>query len=210
MLKHLIQKGYVNVNKLLLENYHNFGLNELEFVILMKLFEMLKNNQVTISVSSLAKKTSLSLNECSNVLNGLVNRGLVTLDLETTKQGKTKESFNLDECIKFIENHFLSEMKSKEISENHDEIKDIIELIEQTFKRQLTPLELHVIVDWSQKGETLEDVQKALALAVGASKLNIKYVDSCLAAIKRNDNTETVVLDEAQSKILNDFYRKIK
>ena len=49
MLKYLIQKGYVNVNKLLLENYHNFGLSELEFVVLLKLFEMLKNNQVTIS-----------------------------------------------------------------------------------------------------------------------------------------------------------------
>ena len=43
MLKYLIQKGYVNVNKLLLENYHNFGLSELEFVVLLKLFEMLKN-----------------------------------------------------------------------------------------------------------------------------------------------------------------------
>lgn len=210
MFKHLIQKGYVNVNKLLLENYHNFGLNELEFVILLKLFEMLKNNQVTISVSALAKKTSMSLNECSNVLNGLFNRGLVTLDLETTKQGKTKESFNLDECIKFIENYFYNEMKSKEITDNQDEIKLIIELMEQTLKRQLTPLELQVVVEWSQKGETKEDIQKALALAVGAGKLNIKYIDSCLAAIKRKDTNEDVVLDEAQSKILNDFYRKIK
>ena len=41
MLKHLIQKGYVNVNKLLLENYHHFGLNELEFVVLLKLFEII-------------------------------------------------------------------------------------------------------------------------------------------------------------------------
>ena len=73
----------VNVNKLLLENYNNFGLNELEFVILLKLFEMLKNNQVTISVSQLSKKTSLSVHECSNVLNSLFNRGLLTIDLET-------------------------------------------------------------------------------------------------------------------------------
>ena len=129
MLKHLIQKGYVNVNKLLLENYHHFGLNELEFVVLLKLFEMLKNNQVTISVSQLAKRTSMSLNECSNVLNGLFNRGLVTIDLEVTKQGKTKESFNLDECIKFIENYFLNEMKSKEIDDNQEEIKQITSIL---------------------------------------------------------------------------------
>ena len=126
MLKYLIQKGYVNVNKLLLENYHNFGLSELEFVVLLKLFEMLKNNQATISVTTLAKRMSMSLTECSNVLNGLFNRGLVSLDLETTKQGKTKESFNLNECIKFIEDYFYNEMRSKEAEENQDEIKEII------------------------------------------------------------------------------------
>ena len=209
MLKYLIQKGYVNVNKLLLENYHNFGLNEQEFVILLKLFEMLKNNQVTISVSGLAKKTSMSLNECSNVLNGLFNRGLVTLDLETTKQGKTKESFDLNECMKYIENYFINEMKSSEVKENETEIKQIIDLLEETLKRPLTPLELQYAVEWNSKKEELDSIKKALALATSASKLNIKYIDSCLAAIK-DKNNDGVVLGEAQSKILNDFYRKIK
>lgn len=210
MLKHLIQKGYVNVNKLLLENYHNFGLNELEFVVLLKLFEMLKNNQVTISPAALAKKTSMSLNECSNVLNGLFNRGLVTIDLETTKQGKTKESFNLDECIKFIENHFLNEIKSNEINDNQEQIKQIIDLLEETFKRQLSPVELQMVIEWSQKDESLQNIKQALALAVGTGKVNIKYIDACLAAIKSKEVGDEVVLDEAQSKILNDFYRKLK
>ena len=209
MLKYLIQKGYVNVNKLFLENYSNFGLNELELVVLLKLFEMLKNNQVTISVSSLAKKTSLSTTECSNVLNGLFNRGLVSIDLENTKQGKTKESFNLDECIKFIEGYFRNEMKSKNISENEDKFSQITNLVEQTFKRGLTPLELQIIVEWGQNGETVQNIQKALAMSVSAGKANLKYVDSCLVAIK-SKASDDVVLDEEKTKILNDFYRKIK
>ena len=209
MLKFLIQKGYVNVNKLLLENYHNFGLNEQEVVVLLKLFEMLKNNQVTISASGLAKKTSMSLNDCSNVLNGLFNRGLVTLDLETTKQGKTKESFNLNECMNYIQNYFINEMKSLEVKDNETEIKQIIELLEETLKRPLTPLELQYAVEWHGREEDLNAIKKALALATTANKLNIKYIDSCLAAIKEKDNLD-VVLDEAKSKILNDFYRKIK
>lgn len=208
MLKFLIQKGYVNVNKLLLENYHNFGLNEQEVVILLKLFEMLKNNQVTISVSSLAKKTSMSLNECSNVLNGLFNRGLVNLDLEMTKQGKTKESFNLDECMNYIQNYFINEMKATEVKDNETEIKQIIDILEETLKRPLTPLELQYAVEWNGRGEGLDSIKKALALATSASKLNIKYIDSCLAAIKNKD--DDMVLGEAQSKILNDFFRKIK
>ena len=152
----------------------------------------------------------MSVNECSNVLNGLFNRGLVSLDLETTKQGKTKESFNLDECIKYIENFFYNEMKNKEINDNQDEIKQIIEMLEDTFKRQLTPLELQVVVEWSQSGETVDSVKKAVALAVGAKILNIKYIDSCLRAIKSKQSEDEVVLSDEQSKILNDFYRKLK
>lgn len=209
MLKYLIQKGYVNVNKLLLENYSNFGLSELELVVLLKLFEMLKNNQVTISVTSLAKKMSLTPTECSNVLNGLFNRGLVTIDLESTKQGKTKESFNLDECIKFIENYFSNEMKNKMIAENETILTEITSLVEQTFKRSLTPLELQIIVDWVQNGETALNIQKALAMAISSGKTSLKYVDSCLAAINK-DTSDEVILDEEKSKLLNDFYRKIR
>ena len=210
MLKYLIQKGYVNVNKLLLENYHHFGFSELEFVVLLKLFEMLKNKQVTISVSQLSKKMSMSITDCSNVLNSLFNRGLVTIDLETTKQGKTKESFNLDECIKFIETYFMNEIKSEELTNSQDEIQEVISLLEESFKRQLTPNELQMVVEWIQKGESIQNIKQALALAVGASKMNIKYIDSCLAAIKSKNASNEVVLDEAQSKILNDFYRKLK
>lgn len=209
MLKFLIQKGYVNVNKLLLENYPSFGLNELELVVLLKLFEMLKNNQLTISVSQLAKKTALSTSDCSNVLNGLFNRGLVTIDLENTRQGKTKELFNLDECIKFIESYFLNEMKSKLLYENEKNLSEITSLVEQTFKRSLTPLELQIIVEWGQNGESPQNIKQALAMAISNGKTSLKYVDTCLIALKSKKDEE-VILDEEKSKLLNDFYRKLR
>ena len=114
MLNFLIKKGYVNVSKLLLENYPSLGLSEQELIIILKLFEMLKNNQVTISVNSLSKKTSMSFNECSNVLNGLFNRGLISINTEFSKQGKAKESFNLDDFIKYLENYFLAEINNSQ------------------------------------------------------------------------------------------------
>jgi predicted transcriptional regulator len=108
---------------------------------------MLKNNQATISVTTLAKRMSMSLTECSNVLNGLFNRGLVSLDLETTKQGKTKESFNLNECIKFIEDYFYNEMRSKEAEENQDEIKqNCLQILEKfNVREHLFASELDVL-----------------------------------------------------------------
>ena len=46
-------------------------------------------------------------------------------------------------------------------------------------------------------------------MAVSAGKTSLKYVDSCLVALK-NKATSEVVLDEEKTKILSDFYRKIK
>ena len=95
------------------------------------------------------------------------------------------------------------------ISENEDNLSEITNLVEQTFKRSLTPLELQIIVEWGQSGETLQNIQKALAMAVSSGKSSLKYVDTCLAAIKSKEE-DSVVLDEEKSKLLNDFYRKIK
>lgn len=210
MLKYLIQKGYVNVSKMLLENYPALGLSEQELIIILKLFEMLKNNQVMISVNGLSKKTSMSFNECSNVLNGLFNRGLISINLEYNKQGKAKESFNLDEFIKHLEQFFVKEQHDILASNNEAMTKNFVSMVEETFKRSLTPLELEIILDWSANGENPISVQQALAMATSANKLNIKYVDSCLVAINKKKDKDEVVLNENQSKILNDFYRNIK
>ena len=209
MLKYLIKKGYVNVNKVLLENYLALKINETELVVIMKLFEMLKNNQVTVTETQLAKKTSLSVGECAKVLTGLFDRGLISINLEYTKQGKTKESFNLDELINRLNEIFIEEKRANEVIANENIIKDFVSLLEQAFKRSLTNLELDIIVDWVNNGETLADVQKALALAIKAGKMNIRYIDSCLVAIHKKSQ-ETIALDEEKSKILADFYRKIK
>ena len=209
MLNFLIKKGYVNVSKLLLENYPSLGLSEQELIIILKLFEMLKNNQVTISVNSLSKKTSMSFNECSNVLNGLFNRGLISINTEFSKQGKAKESFNLDDFIKYLENYFLAEINNSQKAICEEDSKVFVSLVEETFKRQLTPLELQIIIDWASNGEKAINIQQALAMATSANKLNIKYVDAWLVAINKKPENE-VILNENQTKILNDFYRNIK
>ena len=100
-------------------------------------------------------------------------------------------------------------MKSKMLEDNSDNLNEITSLVEQTFKRSLTPLELQIIVEWGQSGETPQNIQKALAMAISSGKTSLKYVDTCLVAIKNKEN-ETVVLDEEKSKLLNDFYRKIR
>lgn len=208
MLKYLIQHGYVNLGKLLLELYPALDLNEKEMVILLKLCEMLKNNQATISTANLSKKTSMNVDECSDVLNGLFNRGLVTLNLEYTKQGKSRESFNLDEFFRYLEGYFQKQITDCVVSENENYISEIKLLLEDAFHRILTPIELQMIVEWANRGEAIGKIKKALGIAISNKKLNINYVDACLAHL--DDEKEGKGLSEADSKLIYDLCRKMK
>jgi len=209
MLKYMIQKGYVNVSKVLLSIYPQIGVSEQEVVVILKLFEMLKNNQLSISVSELSKKMAIDQNELSNILASLFNKDLLTLVVNYTKEGKAKESFNLDNLILRIEAYFESDLKTQEEKTNQNVAKKAISLVEETFKRSLTNFEVEMILSWVKEGETIDRIRKGLALAVKASKLNIKYVDKCIASLNNLEDSE-YVLDDNKSKLLADFYRNFK
>ena len=207
MLKYLISKGYVNVPKIILSIYPKLNMTEEEVVVVLKLFEMLKNNQLSISVSELSKKMSMDQNALSNILASLYNKDLLSLNINYTKDGKTKEMFNLDNLISKLNELFTEDIKASSIKENESLAKQLIGLVEDAFKKSLSSFELEMILEWAKEGETVDRVRRALALATSENKLNIKYVDGCLA---RLDDKETYNLDDNKSKLLADFYRNIK
>jgi len=172
----------------------------------LKLFEMLKNKKVSLSLNELANRTTMSKEECSNILNGLLNKGVITISEEKIN-GKMKEVFNLDDFIKQIEEFFESKIRLEKTKENESQTKKNIGLVEETFGRPLTPLELQFVNDWTISGEAEENIRKALAKAYSAKKLNIRYVDQCL--VRLSETKDEPILDEKTSKILEDIYRKI-
>lgn len=208
MLKYLIKNGYVNVNKFMLENYPKFELNEVDVVIVLKLFEMLKLNQLSISVSQLAKKTSLSNDQCANALSGLFNRGLITINLEYNKNGKAKEAFNLDEMIDYIEKFINEENKKNQLQKNENAIKKMISICEDTFSRELNATELDFVINWTNENYDIEKVKKALDIASQKNIQNIKYVDQILLRLNQVDSQ--VDVGEKQTQLLDDFFRNIK
>jgi len=210
MLKYMIQKGYVNVSKIILSIYPELGLQEDEVVVVLKLFEMLKNNQVTISVSELSKKMAMEQTTLSNVLASLFNKDLLTLNITYSKEGKAKESFSLDNLIDKMSNHFNEDIKVKEEKNNQQWMKQVVSLVEESFKRSLSNLDIEMINSWAKEGESIDHIRQALAISLKNGKTSIKYVDACLANLDKKENESEYVLDDNKSKLLADFYRNIK
>ncbi len=206
MLQYMIKKGYVDVNKLVLENNIKLNLLPEETLLVLNLIDLYKTNQITLSVNSLAKKNNVTSDNVSNTLNSLLNKGLVTLNIEYTKTGKAKEVFNLDELINTLEKMMLEEIKNEKISTSENFIKEVIELTEKSFNKSLTPYEIDTVLSWVESGETIEKIKKGIDIALSKKITNLRYVDKII--LGSNDDSNKV--NEEQSKVLDDIFRNLK
>lgn len=207
MLKYMIKKDYVNITKILLENYQKININEKELVMLLNLIEQFKVDQLNISNSTLAKKLNISVNDCNSILNSLLNKGIITLSIEYTKTGKAKEVISIDEFIILIEKTINDEIKNQTIQSSENKVKEIIDLCEKAFNKTLTPYELDIVISWVESNETIQTIKTALDISMVKKATNLRYVDKVLLATK-NTNNEKV--DEDKSKVLDDLFRNIK
>ncbi len=206
MFGYMMKLGYVDMNKLILDRYSKLNLSSTETLLLLNLIELYKSNNTTLSVTSLAKKVNVTTDVCSSSLNGLLNKGLVTLNIEYTKSGKAKEVFNLDDLISTIEKMFLEEIKADKLAKSENIIKEVIDLVEVSFNKTLTPFEIEIVMKWVEAGETLNVIKKAVDIASSKNNSNIKYVDKIVLNTKKTDE----IVDEKQSKVLDDIFRSLK
>ncbi len=206
MLKHIIKKGYVDSNKIILDNHIKLNLSAEEIFVIINLIELYKTNQSNLSVSSLAKKMNITTDICSSALNGLLNKGYITLNIEYTKSGKAKEVFSIDEFVLVLEKMFLEDIKQDKIVKSENLIKDVIELTEKSFNKTLTPYEIDIVLAWIESNETINSIKKGIDIAISKNITNLRYVDKIILASK-NQSEEN---NEKESKALDDIFRNLK
>lgn len=207
MLKYMIKKGFVDINKLILDIYPKMNLTEQEVIIVLNLVELYKNNQSSLAVSTLSKKVNMTNETCSDSLSGLLNKGYITLDIEYTKSGKAKEVFHIDDLINVISKMMNDEVKTQKINESENLIKDIIDMLENSLNKALTPYELDLVLTWVDSGESIDTIRKSLDIAVSKNISNLKYIDKIILGSKNNVNEE---IDEENSKVLDDIFRNLR
>ncbi len=203
----MIKKDYININKILIEYYQKLELTEQEFVLILNLIEFFKSDQLNISNNNLAKKMNMQTNDCNVVLNSLLNKGLITLNIEYTKTGKAKEVICIDEFITTIEKLILNNIKEETIHNSENKVKEIIDLCEKTLNKTLSPYELDIVISWIETNETIPTIKNALDIAIQKKATTLRYVDKIILSSK-NDKEEKV--DENKSKVLDDLFRNIK
>ncbi|MBU1144846.1 MAG: DnaD domain protein [Firmicutes bacterium] len=211
LAKKLIEDDILDFQKMMFKNYKFIGLSEIEAFIIIELHNQMRQGNTFLNPSKIIKNITISKDELLTILDSLIKKGYLSIQLKKTKSGKDTEIFFLDGTIqkillyyqKVIKDEIINQPKKYETNE-----EELVDMIESQFQKLLTPLEIEIIQKWlSEDHFEMLEIKKALLDAIKANKYSISYVDSIL--IKRRaklKKSSDVVYNPEKSEALKAFF----
>lgn len=184
----MINSGLIDFKKIMLDKYSAIGLDEVDCVLLIKIYEGMKNGYTHLDVDRISKKMSISSDELSERIVKLVNDDFISIEMEDMK---SPETISLDSLF-----HKLAySLESKEVKNNKNElsdtVKDVAGFIERELNKILSPSELQVIRRWFYDYKyTKDEVLSEVLNAMKYKNRGINYIDSSLYR-KHHEVTKT-------------------
>lgn len=209
IIKKLIEEEILDFDKLLKTTYREIGLNEIEVFFLMEL-NSLKNKGITsITPDIITDNLSIDHFQATDLLDSMMQREYLSFEIKENEEGKTTESFSLDQTIlKLIEyyKHKIEEDIIKTDSSPQADEGEIAEILEVQLQRQLKPLEVEVIIKWvTEYNYDISAIKSAIIESVKAGKTSISYIDGILLKAQNKKEDKVTVTNRKKSKILKEF-----
>lgn len=192
MNKRQLQQRPVVIRKELLDHYNELGINETELVILIKLLYAAETSNKQPPIESLQQGTSLEARQITAVIQNLIQRDLLSLEVHKNEEGKFTEYMDLEQFYEKLSQ--ILEQETIAIQNDTDELafNTLFQQIEQAFGRPLSPYEMETLNQWIDVDQhDLTVIQAALDEAMSQDKLNFKYLDGILLNWKKH-NVKTI------------------
>lgn len=194
----LIKSNLIDFNKVLLDNYSKLNINETECLVLYHVHQLLKKNS-HLDLSELTSKMTLSDNEISEVILGLVNKGFISIQLNDGL-----EEYSLDDTYRILGYLFETSEQNELSNATAIEMKKTIASIEQKFKRIVSPMDITVIKKWFYDYKyDISIINEEIEKASKKKTASVNMVDRALFSRTR-DNT----IDEETLEALEQFKKK--
>ena len=202
----LLKNNIIDFDKLMLEKYYLLGLSETDTIILIKLNNLLKHGEQSLSLNSVVPFMSIDEKECSERIVKLVQSGFIALEMTTVK---SKETFNLDETYKKLSLILSGEDNAKENDEKKELLKQTISLLEKELKKILSPIEKEIVNKWFYEYQyDFSDIDEAILDALKYKNRGIQYIDRSL--FKKHTKKEEVKENSEIQDLFNQVYAKRK
>lgn len=193
----LIRSNVISLNEVLIQNYKNIGLDEIDMTILVLLNLQKLNQDNALSTNSLAEKMTLNENEISERILSLLQKGYLELIIDDVT---SQEKFSLDPVIEKI-SALLSEEPKQET--NQEMVQKVVEYCQKIYQRILSVEELKIVHMWVDDNYSYEEISEAVFDSLKAKKTQIKYADAILVNRHQNMNREKVDVDPDIKEVLN-------
>lgn len=197
----LIKSKTISFNETLIKNYVKLNLNEVEAMILMILYNQQDEGNSYLSVKALKNKVSISIEDLSNYVMLLVQKGMIEILID--EEGK--ETFNLNQIIEKL-GEILNNNKVEEYDKSFI-VSEIISFIEKIYVKPLTSADLLIINDWIDHNYDFEDIKRAVIQSTHVQKQSLKYVDAILVN-KQNNRRTNVEADPKIKELIDSIYVK--
>lgn len=200
----LIKAKTIDFTQVLIKHYKAIGLNETTAVIVAKLYYLADENDNFLELDKLAKEVTINIEELSDLVIDLVNKGYIELTLDNNG----KETFTLDGVIEKL-GVVLDKGSSDELlNERKEKLSLIVSYVETTFSRICSAADLIIINAWLDNNYDYEDIKSAVFRAFQLGKYNLKYADAILASKASHQAKPEIKVDEELKALLDGAYVK--
>lgn len=171
----MLEKKVISFEKLMMHTFKELKLSFEEVVALIKLYDLLEKKVSLIKPTLFSKMLGLSVKDAEKLLNGLIEKGFLAFTL-SEENGLTSEQFNLD----FLISSALAvlEKESDHLVANLED--GLIQFIEESFLRPMTPDELESLGQLLASGTSIEAIKKATLESIGSPYPGIKTIQKHL------------------------------
>ena len=198
----LIKAKTISFTEEIITHYKELNLTETEAIVLIFLFRKLDDQDNILSTSALTKKMTLSEDELSNLVVGLVQKGFIEISME-----EGVESFELDGVYEALA-AVLNQENTTAFIDRQDMLSQIVLYVETNYAKPCAPADLMIINSWLDLGYSYNEIKTAVLDSLKAKKLHLKYADAILANHKTQSKRTMVEYDEDIKKMLDAMYVK--
>ncbi|MBO0958186.1 DnaD domain-containing protein [Neobacillus sp. MM2021_6] len=182
-----LEEGNITIPSMLLSEYRNLNLNEIELVLLLNILAFIEKGNEFPTPEELSARMTVSVLECNEMLRRLIQRGFIEIMDQYSNEGIRFEKYTVKPLWeKLIDLFMINNKTAKAIDKKTDET-DLYTCFENEFGRPLSPFECESLGMWMDDDHHDPIIIKAaLRESVMSGKLNFRYIDRILFEWKKN------------------------
>lgn len=200
----LIRDNLIEFDKVLLDNYYQLGLSEIECIVLLRLHQYKVKNNNILNADDIIKKMSISSDSLTEIIADLVSRSFIDLTLDLDDNQVYTERFSLDGAYRQLGYIFESLETKEENNTISIEMKQTLQNLEKQLNKILTPLEINIVKKWFYDYKyPITMINEEIEKTLKRKAKNVSIIDRALFA-----RTKETLDNEDVSKA-KDLFKKL-